>query len=161
MQICSVIEGFPDNSEDDVLAAISELKDLGFVRISSADADGNGMISPAATVTLNKQKEREAILVVFPNMHSHDTIEDQDSNTSSITDKKKWNSVMAISSRQLPLIIASIFAASLIITVVYAAANGVLFFSDRGRGTSSYDYYHTAAQNYEGRHEVPILHHPT
>jgi hypothetical protein len=38
---------------------------------------------------------------------------------------------MAISSGQLPLIMAGISAASLIFTVVYAAGQGVTFFSDR------------------------------
>jgi hypothetical protein len=101
------------------------------------------------------------MLVVFPDLHSHNAIEDQDINpSSSITGKRRQNTVIAIGSGQLPLIMAGIFAASLIFTVVYVAGQGVTFFSDSDQGGSSYDYghdYYHATENHENDHDDVYL----
>src|SRR5215831_1972217 len=60
VEISSLVNGFPDNSEANVLDAISNLYSLGYIRASDS-------LFPRS-VSLNKSMRLEALRIVYPSL---------------------------------------------------------------------------------------------
>lgn len=60
VEVSSLVDGFPDNSEDNVLKAISNLHSLGYIGVSDS-------IFPRS-ISLNKSRRHEALRIVDPSL---------------------------------------------------------------------------------------------
>jgi hypothetical protein len=63
LKLSTLVNGFPDDSEDNVLSAISSLKLQGYVMLD--DYQPNGYVS------INKARRKEILQIVDSNIHSH------------------------------------------------------------------------------------------
>jgi hypothetical protein len=60
MKVSNLVEGFPDNSEDNVLQAISKLHFLGYVSIYD---------TPVQSISLSRDTKKEVLKIVIPNLN--------------------------------------------------------------------------------------------
>jgi hypothetical protein len=60
MKVSNLVKGFPDNSEDNVLQAISKLHFLGYVSIYD---------TPVHSISLSRDTKKEVLKIVIPNFH--------------------------------------------------------------------------------------------
>jgi hypothetical protein len=60
MKVSNLVKGFPDNSEDNVLQAISKLHFLGYVSIYD---------TPVQSISLSRDTKKEVLKIIIPNFH--------------------------------------------------------------------------------------------
>ena len=60
MKVPDLVKGFPDNSEDNVLQAISKLHFLGYVSIYD---------TPVQSISLSRETKKEVLKIVIPNLN--------------------------------------------------------------------------------------------
>lgn len=60
MKVSNLVKGFPDNSEDNVLQAISKLHFLGYVSIYD---------TPIRSISLSRETKKEVLKIVIPNLN--------------------------------------------------------------------------------------------
>jgi len=60
MKVSNLVKGFPDNSEDNVLQAISKLHFLGYVSIYD---------TPVQSISLSRDTKKEVLKIVIPNLN--------------------------------------------------------------------------------------------
>jgi hypothetical protein len=60
MKVSNLVKGFPDNSEDNVLHAISKLHFLGYVSIYD---------TPVQSISLSRDAKKEVLKIVIPNLN--------------------------------------------------------------------------------------------
>jgi hypothetical protein len=64
MKVSNLVKGFPDNSEDNVLQAISKLHFLGYVSIYD---------TPVQSISLSRNTKKEVLKIVIPNLQESQT----------------------------------------------------------------------------------------
>src|SRR3712207_4789163 len=92
LKLSALVNGFPDDSEDNVLSAVSSLKLQGYLVLD--DYQPNGYLS------INKARRKEILLIVDSGIHPHGfesplhvTEKDDDSSSSLSTPAKDRKSV--------------------------------------------------------------------
>ena len=92
LKLSALVNGFPDDSEDSVLSAVSTLKLQGYLVLD--DYQPNGYVS------INKARRKEILQIVDSDIHSHEfetpQVEEKDDDSSiSIPEKKSPRQVTA------------------------------------------------------------------
>lgn len=64
MKVSNLVKGFPDNSEDNVLQAISRLHFLGYVSVYD---------TPVQSISLSRDTKKEVLKIVIPNLNESQT----------------------------------------------------------------------------------------
>lgn len=64
MKVSNLVKGFPDNSEDNVLQAISRLHFLGYVSVYD---------TPIQSISLSRDTKKEVLKIVIPNLNEPQT----------------------------------------------------------------------------------------
>jgi hypothetical protein len=150
MKLSALVNGFPDDSEDNVLSAVSSLKLQGYLMLD--DYQPNGYVS------INKARRKEILQVVDSNIHSHGFesphVEEKDDGSISIPGKKSPRQVNA-RHRIIPGIRTIAFSSLLIVGLVSALGISLPTATSPDSDFVAYHEY-TAHKKWSGVHRADV-----
>jgi hypothetical protein len=88
LKLSTLVSGFPDDFEDNVLSAVSSLKLHGFVVLDDYQPNGD--------VSINRERRKEILQIVDSDIYSHDLVqaphtnEDYNNDSNSIRERKSF-----------------------------------------------------------------------
>jgi hypothetical protein len=116
LKLSALVNGFPDDSEDSVLSAVSTLKLQGYLVLD--DYQPNGYVS------INKVRRKEILQIVDSDIHSHEfespQVEEKDDSSGISIPEKKSPRQVAARRKIAPGIRAIAFSSLLIVGLVSA-----------------------------------------
>src|SRR5919202_3556388 len=88
LKLSTLVSGFPDDFEDNVLSAVSSLQLHGFVVLDDSQPNGD--------VSINRERRKEILQIVDSDIYSHDLVqaphtnEDSNNDSNSIRERKSF-----------------------------------------------------------------------
>jgi hypothetical protein len=151
LKLSALVNGFPDDSEDSVLSAVSTLKLQGYLVLD--DYQPNGYVS------INKVRRKEILQIVDSDIHSHEfespQVEEKDDDSSiSIPEKKSPRQVTA-RHKIAPGIRTIAFSSLLIVGLVSAIGISLPTATSPESEFVAYHEY-TAHKKWSGEHRAGV-----
>jgi hypothetical protein len=151
LKLSALVNGFPDDSEDSVLSAVSTLKLQGYLVLD--DYQPNGYVS------INKVRRKEILQIVDSDIHSHEfespQVEEKDDGSSiSIPEKKRPRQVTA-RHKIAPGIRTIAFSSLLIVGLVSAIGISLPTATSPESEFVAYHEY-TAHKKWSGEHRAGV-----
>jgi hypothetical protein len=151
LKLSALVNGFPDDSEDSVLSAVSTLKLQGYLVLD--DYQPNGYVS------INKVRRKEILQIVDSDIHSHEfespQVEEKDDDSSiSIPEKKSPRQVTA-RHKIAPGIRTIAFSSLLIVGLVSAIGISLPTATSPESEVVAYHEY-TAHKKWSGEHRAGV-----
>jgi hypothetical protein len=151
MKLSALVNGFPDDSEDKVLSAVSSLKLQGYLVLD--DYQPNGY------VLLNKARRKEILQIVDSDIHSHasESLDGKENDVDSIisTPVKKSPRQVTARHRILPGIRTIVFSSLLIVGLVSAIGISLPTATSPDSEFVAYHEY-TAHKKWSGEHRAGV-----
>ena len=150
LKLSSLVNGFPDDSEDSVLSAVSSLRLQGYLMLD--DNQPNGYIS------INKARRKEILQIVDSDIHSYGFeslhVEEKDDGSNSTSGKKSPRQVTA-RHRIAPGIRTIAFSSLLIVGLVSAIGISLPTATSPDSDFVAYHEY-TAHKKWSGVHPADV-----
>jgi hypothetical protein len=151
MKLSALVDGFPDDSEDSVLSAVSTLKLQGYLMLD--DYQPNGYVS------INKARRKEILQIVDSDIHSHEfdtpQVKEKDDDSSiSIPERKSPRQVTA-RHKIAPGIRTIAFSSLLIVGLVSAIGISLPTATSPESEFIAYHEY-TAHKKWSGEHRAGV-----
>jgi hypothetical protein len=151
MKLSALVDGFPDDSEDSVLSAVSTLKLQGYLMLD--DYQPNGYVS------INKARRKEILQIVDSDIHSHEfdtpQVKEKDDDSSiSIPERKSPRQVTA-RHKIAPGIRTIAFSSLLIVGLVSAIGISLPTATSPESEFIAYHEY-TAHKKWSGEHRAAV-----
>ena len=151
MKLSALVNGFPDDSEDNVLSAVSSLKLQGYLVLD--DYQPNGYL------LLNKARRKEILQIVDSDIHSHGSEsldgKEKDVDSSISTPAKKSPRQVTARHRILPGIRTIAFSSLLIVGLVSAIGISLPTATSPDSEFVAYHEY-TAHKKWSGEHRAGV-----
>jgi hypothetical protein len=150
LKLSTLVSGFPDDSEDDVLSAVSGLKLQGYLVLD--DYQPNGYVS------INNARRKEILQIVDSDIHSHEfeslNLEEKGSSATSTSTKKSHGQV-TVRHRIAPGIRTIAFSSLLIVGLVSAIGISLPTATSPDSEFAAY-YEYSAHKKWSGVHRADV-----
>jgi hypothetical protein len=151
LKLSALVNGFPDDSEDSVLSAVSSLKLQGYLVLD--DYQSNGYVS------INKARRKEILQIVDSDIHSHEfespKVKEKDDGSSISTPGKKSPRQVTARHKIAPGIRTIAFSSLLIIGLVSAIGISLPTATSPESEFIAYHEY-TAHKKWSGEHRAGV-----
>ena len=151
MKLSALVNGFPDDSEDNVLSAVSTLKLQGYLVVD--DYQPNGYVS------INKARRKEILQVVDSDMHSREfetpLVKEKDDDSSISVPERKSPRQVAARHKIAPGIRTIAFSSLLIVGLVSAIGISLPTATSPESEFIAYHEY-TAHKKWSGEHRAGV-----
>lgn len=153
LKLSALVNGFPDDSEDNVLSAVSSLKLQGYLVLDDYQPNGH--------VSINKARRKEILLIVDSGIHPHGfesplhVKEKDDDNSSLSTPAKKSPHQVTARHRIIPGIRTIAFSSLLIVGLVSAIGISLPTATSPDSDLVAYHEY-TAHKKWSGMHRADV-----
>lgn len=151
LKLSALVDGFPDDSEDSVLSAVSTLKLQGYLVLD--DYQPNGYVS------INKVRRKEILQTVDSDIHSHEfespQVEEKDNDSSISIPGKKSARQVAARHKIAPGIRTIAFSSLLIVGLVSAIGISLPTATSPESEFVAYHEY-TAHKKWSGEHRAGV-----
>lgn len=151
LKLSALVNGFPDDSEDDVLSAVSTLKLQGYLVLD--DYQPNGYVS------INKARRKEILQIVDSDIHSHEfetpQVKEKDDDSSISIPERKSPRQVAARRKIAPGIRTITFSSLLIVGLVSAIGISLPTATSPESEFIAYHEY-TAHKKWSGEHRAGV-----
>jgi hypothetical protein len=115
LKLSTLVSGFPDDCEDNVLSAVSSLKLHGFVALDDYQPNGD--------VSINRERRKEILQIVDSDIYSHDIVQAPHTNENSNNDSNsiRESFLHIITRHQNSQVIRAMAISSLLIVGIISA----------------------------------------
>jgi hypothetical protein len=149
LKLSTLVSGFPDDSEDDVLSAVSGLKLQGYLVLD--DYQPNGYVS------INNARRKEILQIVDSDIHSYkfESLKEKGSSSATSTPTKKSHGQVTVRHRIAPGIRTIAFSSLLIVGLVSAIGISLPTATSPDSEFAAY-YEYSAHKKWSGVHRADV-----
>jgi hypothetical protein len=149
LKLSTLVSGFPDDSEDDVLSAVSGLKLQGYLVLD--DYQPNGYVS------INNARRKEILQIVDSDIHSYkfESLKEKGSSSATSTPTKKSHGQVTVRHRIAPGIRTIAFSSLLIVGLVSAVGISLPTATSPDSEFAAY-YEYSAHKKWSGVHRADV-----
>jgi hypothetical protein len=149
LKLSTLVSGFPDDSEDDVLSAVSGLKLQGYLVLD--DYQPNGYVS------VNNARRKEILQIVDSDIHSYkfESLKEKGSSSATSTPTKKSHGQVTVRHRIAPGIRTIAFSSLLIVGLVSAVGISLPTATSPDSEFAAY-YEYSAHKKWSGVHRADV-----